>query len=72
MTDTAVLQTRLAAAELALHELSIGARTASLSFDGKSMTYSQTNMGALRAYIAELRQQLGLGTGRARPFAVRF
>lgn len=72
MTDPAVLQARLTAAETALHELALGAKTVSISFDGKSMTYNQTNMATLRAYIAELRQQLGLGGGRQRPFAVRF
>lgn len=59
MTDTAILEARLAQAEQALHDLSIGKTTASVSYDGKSVSYTQTNIGQLRGYIADLKRQLG-------------
>ncbi len=70
MTDAAILQSRLAEAEAALHALSIGKRTASVSYDGKSVAYTQTNIGQLRAYISDLKRQLGMPVRRMH--SVRF
>lgn len=63
MTDIVVLQTRLTEAETALHELSLGARAASVSYDGNSVTYTAANSATLRAYIAELKFKIN-GTPR--------
>lgn len=64
MTDPATLTARLAEAEAALHTVVIGQSEAVISFDGKSVTYRSTNVAELRAYIADLQQQLGQGGGR--------
>ncbi len=64
MTDPAILQARLAEAEAALHELQIGKRTASVSYDGKSVTYTAAKIADLQSYILNLRIQLGQGPRR--------
>lgn len=71
MATTAELTTRLAEAEAALHALAIGEKEVSVGYDGKSVTYTKTNMGALRAYIAELKRALGQG-GRPGPIGIIF
>jgi len=71
MTDTATLQTWLEQVEEAIQRLTLGEQTVSFSFDGKSQTFNQTSLGILQARRAELRMQLGLGSGR-RPFGVSF
>lgn len=64
MASNEVLQQRLEDAETALHALAIGEKEASVSYDGKTVTFTQTNMPKLRAYIAELKNSLGLKTSR--------
>ncbi|TPL30186.1 gpW family head-tail joining protein [Mesorhizobium sp. B2-4-7] len=59
--ERAVLTARLASAEAALHSLMVGKATVSLSYDGESATFSQTDEAKLRRYIADLKSQLGLG-----------
>lgn len=71
MPDTATLQTWLEQVEEAIQRLTLGEQTVSFSFDGKSQTFNQTNLGQLQARRAELRRQLGLPGGR-RPFGVSF
>lgn len=71
MTDTATLQTWLGQVEEAIQRLALGEQTVSFSFNGKTQTFSQTNIGVLYARRAELRSQLGLSSGR-RPFKVSF
>ncbi|MFC3674670.1 gpW family head-tail joining protein [Ferrovibrio xuzhouensis] len=71
MTDTATLQARLAEAEAALHALNIGSQRVSISFDGKSLTYTPADATRLRAYIGELKAQLGQGS-RPRPLTMVF
>lgn len=61
--EIAKLTARLTEAESALHKVMIGGGTASIAYDGESVTYTQTDEGKLRRYIAELRAQLGLGCG---------
>lgn len=72
MATPAELTTRLAEAEAALHALLTGQQTVSVGYDGKSVTYTKTSMGALRAYIAELNKALGNSTGRTRPIGIVF
>ncbi len=64
MTDTAVLTTRLAEAEDALHQLTIGGGTASVKYDGREVAYTKANMNDLKIYIRSLKEQLGQVTPR--------
>ena len=64
MTDATTTQTRLDEAEAALHKLSLGAATVSISVDGRSVTYNAANLADLRIYIGSLRRELGLTSGR--------
>lgn len=64
MTDPAILQARLVEAEAALHKLQIGQQAATVSYDGKSVTYSQARIADLQSYILNLRIQLGQGPRR--------
>lgn len=63
------LQANLAAAQAAYHSLMIGRREAivmySMGEGTRQVTYTQTSVKALRAYIAELQQQLGYRSRRA-------
>lgn len=64
---------RLTEAETALHKLNTGSAVQSLSYDGESVTFTQTSAGRLRAWIGEMRVALGLQTfGRARSRKVSF
>jgi hypothetical protein len=62
-------------AMLALHQLSTGQKGEAYAYtqgDGtKSVTYTRANISDLRAWLAKLNAQLGLGSGR-RPMRVRF
>ena len=69
MPDTATLQARLAEAEEALHRLAIGEKEVQAGYNGKSVTFNQSSMQRLRAYIAELKRQLGQ-SGRPGPIGV--
>lgn len=69
--DTATLQTWLADAENALHQLRIGANPQKLRHGPKEMTFSATNIGQLALYVADLRGQLGLPGARRRSQRVR-
>lgn len=68
MTDTATLQQRLAEAETALHKLLTGTKVVSVKTEAGETTYRSyvSDVANLRAYIAELRGQLGQTTGRRR------
>lgn len=66
MHDLATLQLWLADAIAARHALLTGKRTASVSYDGKSVSYSQLDIGRLEAYIASLRSQIAALTGQQR------
>lgn len=67
MTDTATLTQYLAEAQTALHKVLTGQQVQVVSYDGRSVTYSQTNVASLRAYINDLQFQLGqTSSGRAR------
>jgi hypothetical protein len=71
MTSTAVLETRLADAEAALHSLLTGVKEVSVSYNGQSVTFTQATAGQLRGYIAELKIQLGQTPPR-RSFGISF
>ena len=61
--------TCLADAELALHALLTGKQAVKVDVgDGKTVTYTQADEGALRNYIAELKGQVDTtGNTRRRP-----
>lgn len=67
MTDTATLRARLSEAETALHDLSLGKCVVSVGSGDDSITYQQTNIDKLRAYIRDLKSQLGEPTRRPTP-----
>jgi len=60
------LQTRLAEAETALHNVLIGKGVAEFrDFNGELVRYSKTETSALRAYIKELQDQVAVLLGNA-------
>lgn len=62
--DIETLQTRLAEAEEAYHQLMIGAREVSVNVGNfGSVTYNQTSRTALEAYIADLKVKLADAKG---------
>lgn len=71
----ATLQQWQSDAVTALHQLSIGAKVVTASYsqgDGsRAVTYTPANINDLRAWLAKLNAQLGLGKGR-RPMRVQF
>jgi hypothetical protein len=75
MTDSATLEARLEEAEAALHRLLTGAQVVELRHAAgpasRTGIFTRAEVGPLRAYIADLRRQLGLTTGR-RAIGVRF
>lgn len=76
MSDTATTpQQRLAEAEAALHRLLTGSAVEELRYGSgqvtRSVRYTTANIGDLRAYIAQLRREIGL-PGRRRAIGVRF
>ncbi len=75
-TEREVLTARLLEAEIALHKILTGKCAVSISHsdsagNSRSYAYSQASIAQLRSYIAELKGQLGLNTGRRRPAGVR-
>jgi hypothetical protein len=65
--DITLWRTQLAEAEAALHSIVINGSVARMRHGDKSMEWNAQNVGTLRAYIAELRNKLGLpGRGSAR------
>lgn len=75
MADTATVQARLDEAEKALHELTIGRRAEAFTHGAgdvnRSLKWTPANIADLRAYIADLRRQLGQTT-RRRAIGVTF
>ncbi|RVL61030.1 gpW family head-tail joining protein [Sinorhizobium meliloti] len=71
--ERAVLRARLDEAREALHQMEIGRGEVSLSYNGESVTYAATNIGALRQYVRDLEAKLGLRRfARARSRGVIF
>lgn len=75
MADTDTLQGRLTEAEGALHELTIGRRveafTRAAGDTSRQVKWTAASIVDLRAYIADLRRQLGQPSGR-RAIGVNF
>ncbi|AZN72263.1 phage tail protein [Georhizobium profundi] len=71
--ERAVVVSQLAEAQAALHRVEIGGQTASVAYDGESVSYSPANVGQLRHYVRTLEAKLGLrASARARSRGVRF
>jgi len=68
----AQLEARLAEAEQALHELTIGGRAVSISSGGKTVSYTAGDLSRLDQYIASLKRQLGVSGAVAKPIRVLF
>lgn len=67
MTDIITLQTRLAEAEDAHHQLMMGAKEVSVSIGGYgATTYAQANAEKLEQYIEKLKSQIARANGTAR------
>lgn len=60
----AVLLQWLNDAQAAMAALMTGRREVSVSYDGKTVTYSNANRADLQAWIGLLQRQLGLNRGR--------
>jgi hypothetical protein len=58
------LQQWLSDAQTAYASLMTGRREVTVSYDGKSVTYSNANMSGLTNWIGLLQRQLGTGCGR--------
>lgn len=62
------LELYLSEARTALHALMTGQSMVSVTYEGRSVTYSRANLAALRSYIQDLESKLN---GRGPPFGVR-
>lgn len=63
----------LTAARAALHKLLIGSGVETVDYQGRRVTYTKTDIGALRAYIRELENLSGEKTsGRSKAILPRF
>lgn len=58
------LQANLAAAQSAYNQIMLGAKEVSVSYEGKSVTYTASDPEKLEDYIALLQRQLGINRGR--------
>lgn len=62
--DLLTLNSQLAEAELAYHTLMTGGQAQSVSYDGKSVTFTQANAERLQAYITTLKERIAALEGR--------
>lgn len=69
MPDTDTLRARLARLEAALDDLVCGQSVTSVTAEGETVTYRQTDAAQLRIRIAEIRMRL---EGAGVPFGVGF
>lgn len=76
MADIATLQARLDQAEAALHDLTIGRRSKAFTHGAgdvsRRVEWTEAKVPELRAYIADLRRQLGQRMGRRRAIGITF
>lgn len=63
MATCSQLQTWLTAAETAMHQVAIGSKVEVTQYGTKSITYTRANLGELKRYVAELRDQVAACTG---------
>ena len=69
--ERAIKTAYLAAAEQAYHDYRIGGQVrVYVDQNGERLEYSGQNIGGLRAYILELKVELGLNTGIVGPLNV--
>ncbi len=72
MADLATLQTRLAEAEEARHQLMTGAKEVSVTIGGYgATTYTQVNVEKLEQYIQKLTAQIERLNGKPRRGVIR-
>ena len=72
MTDLATLQTRLAQAEEAHHQLMMGEKEVTVSVGGYgSTTYAQTSIDKLEQYIERLKAQINRSQNKPRRSILR-
>ncbi|MBB3995298.1 hypothetical protein GGR95_002953 [Sulfitobacter undariae] len=71
-TETEKKQARLDQAEQALHDLLTGEQVVRVEYDGDMQEYTRTTEHRLRAYIQELKIDLGLVVKKARSRRVLF
>lgn len=65
MADLATLQARLAEAETAYHQLLIGKQSVEVQHGDMRRKYTEADVAALAAYIADLRAQIASLGGTA-------
>ena len=72
MATTEQMETWLEEAEEAYHKLRTGQQTVTVTYEGRSRTYSQASATGLQAYIRELQVALGIKPGRSPAIVTRF
>lgn len=60
------LEQRLAEAEAARHQVAIGKKTVTLSYEGRSVTYTQATLAQLDKYIEDLTIKINGRRSRSR------
>lgn len=71
----AQIEADIASLNAAKLQLGLGTKTASVSYDGRSVTYTQTDIGKINGLIMELQMELasiGAGPVRRRSFPIQF
>ncbi len=58
---------QLIEARQALHELMTGKRVATVTKNGRSVSFTSATLSELKAYISELEEELGVAIRRRRP-----
>ena len=64
MASLATLQTWLTEAETARHKLMTGSRAISLTYAGRSVSYTSADLAALNSYIDDLKSQIATASGQ--------
>ncbi len=63
-------QQQLTEARAARHALVTGRKVATVTMNGRTVQYTETNLADLEAYIQRLESELGITTNRRRAFRV--
>lgn len=63
MADIAILETQLAEARAALHQLQLGALQVAVEYDGRRVQFSPTSVGRLETYVKTLEDRIARATG---------
>lgn len=69
---TLVLQQRLAEAQTALHDLSVGKKVVRIGSSDKQLSFTQADIRQLRSYVGRLQIELAIRAGgsAAQPYSV--